>query len=183
MTSRTSHGRGDGGCLHTRVQATLSTPAKSASGHVRRVCRAPRVPGAPVHGRKIRHVANTAEGVSVDTLVPLLRMSGKEPGGDTRGLEVRGGKPGTGRHWGRVRGHGRAPRAPRLRVLALKTHSHARFQIGQVVSLNYREFVSTIQKPCKFKTTTVPRRRAAASLAMQMAFLGGAQLRHHPGSS
>lgn len=114
---------------------------------------------------------------------PSCACQVKSPG-ETRGdWKCEGGSPalaGTGDGFADTDA---PPRAPRLRVLARKTHSHARFQIPQVVFPNYREFVSTIQKPCKFKTTTVPRRRAAASLAMQMAFLGGAQLRHHPGSS
>lgn len=153
MTSRTSHGRGDGGCLHTRVQATLSTPAKSASGHVRRVCRAPRVPGAPVHGRKIRHVANTAEGVSVDTLVPLLRMSGKEPGGDTRGLEVRGGKPGTG---GTGDGFADTDAPPAPRACA----SSPGRRILTLVSKSGKSFFRTIESSFqRFKSPVSSRRR------------------------
>lgn len=144
-------------------------PAHTGSGHSfhprqeRFRPRAPRVPGArvpgaPVHGRKIRHVANTAEGVSVDTLVPLLRMSGKEPGGDTQGLEVRGGKPGTGRHWGRVRGHGRAPRAPRLRVRACASSPGRR--ILTLVSKSGKSFFRTIESSFqRFKSPVSSRRR------------------------
>lgn len=49
-------------------------------------------------------------------------------------------------------------------LLARKTNSHTRFQIGHVGFSNDQEFVSTIQKLCEFKATTVSQWRVAFSL-------------------
>lgn len=139
-------------------------PAHTGSGHSfhpgqeRFRPRAPRVPGArvpgaPVHGRKIRHVANTAEGVSVDTLVPLLRMSGKEPGGDTRAWKCEGGSPapaGTGDGFADTD----APPAPRACA------SSPGRRILTLVSKSGKSFFRTIESSFqRFKSPVSSRRR------------------------